>query len=80
MVRTIISVEESDKQWLDLKAAREGVSLAHIVREAIARMRDEEARTREFNELLDATAGVVRGEDGLKVVKRLRDEWHSRSR
>ena len=78
MVRTVISLDEKDKRWLDRKAAKDHVSMAEVVRLAVRRMRSEEAGQAAFAELLDATAGLGTGEDGLTAQKRLRDEWNRR--
>ena len=73
-MRTVISLNEDDKKWLDQKAAREGVSMTELVRRAVKRLRVDET-SKDLDGLLDATAGTRRGEDGLKVQKRLPDEW-----
>ena len=75
MVRTVISLDEKDKRWLDRKAAEEGVSMTEVIRQAVRRMRSEEQKRRTFGTLLRATEGVGTGEDGLKIQKRLRSEW-----
>ncbi|MBM3790856.1 MAG: ribbon-helix-helix protein, CopG family [Acidobacteria bacterium] len=79
MVRTLISLDPEDKRWLDEKARREGISMTEIVRRAVRGLRAEEANAGRFRELLDATHGIVRGEDGLAAQRRLRSEWKRRS-
>ncbi|MGV8040241.1 MAG: ribbon-helix-helix protein, CopG family [Thermoanaerobaculaceae bacterium] len=75
MIRTIISLEEGDKRWLDAEAAREGVPMTEVIRRAVRRMRQELERAGELDALLAATRGIGSGEDGLEVQRRLRDEW-----
>ena len=78
MVRTVISLDEEDKLWLDQKAASEGIPMTEIIRQAVKRLRSEEQGAQAFERLLRATAGLGSGEDGLAVQRRLRDEWRRR--
>jgi len=78
MVRTVVSLEEGDKRWLDAEAAREGVPMTEVIRQAVRRLRAEKERAASFEALLAATAGAGSGEDGLEVQRRLRDEWERR--
>jgi len=73
MIRTIISLETEDKEWLDRKAASEGVPMAKLVREAIRRMRQHQDVS--FERLLKQTSGLWRRGDGLAYQRRLRKEW-----
>ncbi len=78
MVRTIISLDEEDKRWLDRKAAEEGVPMTEVIRRAVRRMRSEEKEAQTFGKLLRATQGIGTGEDGLAMQRRLRNEWKRR--
>ncbi len=78
MIRTIVSLEENDKRWLDSKAAREGVSMTELIRRAIKRWRTEESHARKFNRLLRVSSGIGSGADGLAVQRSLRNEWRRR--
>jgi Arc/MetJ-type ribon-helix-helix transcriptional regulator len=75
MVRTVIALATEDKRWIDRKAAAEGVSMSEVVRRAVRRMRTEESRRASYARLLESTAGIRSGEDGLTAQRRLRDEW-----
>lgn len=76
MVRTLISLPQEDKAWLERRAKEEGVSMAEMVRRAIERFRDEPlAEPLTTRDLLARTAGIRTGEDGLALQKRLRGEW-----
>jgi hypothetical protein len=76
MIRTLISLDPEDKLWLDRKAEEENVSMTQLVRTAIRHYREEcEASTPTLDRLLEETAGIRQGEDGLSVQLRLREEW-----
>jgi hypothetical protein len=79
MVRTVVSLDEDDKRWLDNEAAREGVPMTEVIRRAVRRLRSEHERTADFDRLLAATRGIGSGEDGLEVQRRLRGEWERRT-
>ncbi len=79
MVRTIVSIEDETKAWLDLKAAEEKVSRAELIRRAVRFYRQaSEIQTRSFQRLLEETSGIWKGEDGLASQLRLREEWADR--
>lgn len=76
MIRTVISLEERDKAWLDEAAVREGTPATELVRRAVKLLREREATERlPLADLLRRTQGLWRGEDGLDYQRRLRDEW-----
>ena len=79
MVRTIVSLPEDDKRWLDAEAEREGVSMTEIIRVAVSRLRAETRRAKTFDKLLKTTAGIGTGEDGVALQKKLRKEWDGRT-
>ena len=76
MVRTVISLDEDDKRWLDRMAKREGVPMTELVRRAV-RLYRRQAPTegRSLDELLQATSGLWKRGDGLRYQRRLRREW-----
>lgn len=76
MVRTVISLDEADKRWLDREAEQQHVSMTEVVRQAVQALRAsrEEHRT-EFDTLLADTAGIWREGDGLRWQEQQRDEW-----
>ncbi len=76
MVRTVISLDESDKHWLDRKAAEEGVPMTQIVREAVQLLRQQDrVSSRELERLVEQTSGLWKQGDGLVYQERLRGEW-----
>ena len=76
MVRTVISLDEQDKDWLDRRAAEEGVPMTALVRRAVQLLRAHADRDDPpLEELLASTRGTWRHGDGLAYQRRLRDEW-----
>ncbi len=61
MIRTIVSLSESDKDWLDHEAQKTHTTMAAIVRKAVKHYRQEsEHKTKSpaFKVLLKKTAGI----------------------
>jgi site-specific recombinase len=76
VIRTVISLSEQDKAWLDRVAARQGVAMTEVVRRAVALLRERlEAEEPPLEQLLAETSGTWTGGDGLEHQQRLRDEW-----
>jgi hypothetical protein len=79
MIRTVISLDEQDKAWLDRVARSERVPMTKLVRRAIRRLREEqEGAPGELDRLLRETAGIWKAGDGLAYQRRLRAEWDRR--
>jgi hypothetical protein len=78
MVRTIISITEEDKAWLDRRAHQEGVTMTELVRRSIGLYRETaEPATSEFTAVLAQTVGLWQGVEGLTYQDELREEWGS---
>lgn len=77
MVRTVVSLEEDDKDWLDRKAAEEGIPMTELIRRAVRLLRSENRhpQMRSRDELLEVTAGLWKKGDGLDYLERLRGQW-----
>jgi Ribbon-helix-helix protein, copG family len=76
MIRTVISLERRDKEWLDRKAKQEHVSMATLIRKAVRRYREERERdSPSMDQLLQETKGSWRLGDGLAYQRRVRGEW-----
>ena len=79
MVRTVITLPESDKKWLEEYSERHDQSMAETVRQAI---RCYQARTsgEPTENILRETAGMWhhRDKDGLQYQRDLREEWEDR--
>lgn len=74
MVRTVISLEEEDKLWLDQRAEEEGVPMAELVRRAVHsyRGRSPVTATESFRELLERSSGIWKGDEPLAHQERVR--------
>ena len=44
MIRTVISLDEESKRWLDQQAREENVSVAELIRTAVRQYREEKRR------------------------------------
>ncbi len=76
MVRTVVSLEEKDKRWLDERAEAEGVPMTEMIRRAVRLLREQSRRRRPgLDDLLEKTAGIWRHGDGLKYQEKMRREW-----
>lgn len=76
MIRTIISISEADKRWLDDYSHVHHQSGAETVRQAIRTFRSGQQDT-DLPRELRKTAGIWkdRGTNGLDYVDKLRSEW-----
>jgi predicted DNA-binding protein len=79
MIRTLISLSEEDKQWLDRRAQEEGRTMTDLVRIAVRQYREQCERQPgaepTLGQLLEQTSGLWRGGDGLAAQIRAREEW-----
>ncbi len=76
MIRTVISISEEDKKWLEERAAAEDIPMTEVVRRALHLMQEIEQREDPpFETLLERTQGLWKNEDGLAYQRRVRDEW-----
>ncbi|MGH9360851.1 MAG: CopG family transcriptional regulator [Thermoanaerobaculia bacterium] len=79
MIRTIISLDDEDKAWLDRLAVERRTTMTQLVRLAIRRYRqDVDAGEPSLERQLGETAGLWPGEDGLEYQRRVRAEWEER--
>ena len=76
MVRTVISLNESDKNWLDQQAALQHVPMTEVVRQAVQALRAvRQQNSGDFYALLAGTVGIWRPGDALDWQQNVRDEW-----
>lgn len=76
MIRTVVSLPEETKAWLDRQAERQGVAMTELIRRAVALLRARvEAERPPLEKLLHETRGAWDGEEGLQYQDRVRDEW-----
>ena len=77
MRRTIISLSDEDKAWLDLRAREERVSMTEVVRQAVREYRERSGGgdRPSLDELLERTRGGWSHGDGLDFQNVDRDGW-----
>ncbi len=76
MVRTVISLDEDDKTWLDREAKRENIPMTELIRRAVRAMRKQkELEEITLETLLQNTSSTWTHGDGLKWQSKLREEW-----
>ena len=75
-IRTIITLSEEDKRWLESYSNAHQVSLAEAIRQGIRRLKDAELRET-YRVLVQSTKGLWKKGDGLKYQRKIRSEWHS---
>ena len=79
MIRTVISLDRENKEWLDQRAEYENVSMAELIRIAVRQYREQmPPDDASFDELLRQTSGIWKGKDALKHQRELRREWRKR--
>ncbi len=72
--RTIISLPEETKAWLESYSQINGISMAEAIRKGIFYLRKEEEYNM-YNQLLKKTNGLWKQGDGLQYQNQLRSEW-----
>ena len=72
--RTIISLSEEEKDWLESYAKRKGVSMAEAIRKGVSRLRGED-RSSIYQDVLESTRGIWAKDDGLDYQEKMREEW-----
>ena len=76
MVRTVISLTDEDKEWLDQRAQQIGVPMTELVRRAVTLLRAQVRETEPpIAEPLERTQNIWTAGDGLRYQDRIRDEW-----
>jgi len=77
MIRMLITIPESEKQWLTKTAAEENISTAELVRRAITQYHTNQStsKTKNIRKLLKKTEGKWPHGDGLDFQSKLREEW-----
>lgn len=80
MARTLVNLDADDKAWLDREAARRGVPMTELVRQAVQayRVREESRERPDLQSAIADTAGIWNAGDGLTYQQRLRSEWDRR--
>jgi hypothetical protein len=72
--RTIITISDEDKLWLENYRRVHGISAAEAIRRGIARLKDEEGSS-VYKKIIQETRGIWKEGDGLEHQKRARCAW-----
>ena len=77
LIRTVVSLDDEQKAWLDRQAALRRVSMAALIRQAVSEFQRREQRgsAASFQDVLKQTAGIWQAGDGLEYQERMRKEW-----
>lgn len=72
--RTIITVSDKDKAWLEGFSKARGISMAEAIRRGIAQLKEREEKNT-YLTLVEETSGIWKKGDGLAYQEKLRSEW-----
>jgi hypothetical protein len=75
--RMIITLSEEDKRWLASYSHAHQISVAEAVRKGIRKLKKDE-NNQTYRELVKATRGVWKRDDGLTYQEKIRSDWDSR--
>lgn len=78
MRKTLISLDEQDRDWLEHYSQSNNQSLAKTIRDAVKALREQQRDGQHIN-IFSLTAGIWRDKvlDGLKFQSKLRAEWQA---
>ncbi|MCG2779189.1 MAG: hypothetical protein L6406_26235 [Desulfobacterales bacterium] len=72
--RTIVTISDEDKTWLEGYSKAYNVSVAEGIRQGIKRLREtHESET--YHWLVEKTRGIWKQGDGLEYQMNIRSEW-----
>ena len=74
--RTIITLPEEDKKWLQSYSRAHDISLAEAVRQGVQKLKIAEQQEL-YRSLVDSTKGIWKKGNGLEYQENIRSEWHS---
>ena len=74
--RTIITISEEDKMWLESYSNLHRVSVAEAIRQGIRKLKEAELYEN-YQTLVNNTSGLWKKGDGLTYQKKMRAEWNS---
>ena len=72
--RTIITLSEEDKQWLEGYSSIHHVSVAEAIRQGIRRLKDAESQET-YKTIVRSTRGIWEKGNGLAYQRSVRSEW-----
>lgn len=74
--RTIITISEEDKRWLESYSSLRKVSVAEAIRQGIRKLKEAEL-FENYQTLVKNSEGLWNEGDGLIYQNKLRDEWNT---
>jgi hypothetical protein len=74
--RTIITLSEEDKRWLESYSRLNRVSVEEAIRQGIRKLKEAEL-FENYQTLVQRTKGLWKKGDGLNFQKKIRAEWDS---
>jgi Arc/MetJ-type ribon-helix-helix transcriptional regulator len=75
--RTIITLPDDDKAWLEGYSRTKNISMAEAIRQGIRKLK-ESMQQDNYQLVLKKTKGKWTAEDGLEYQNNVRSEWDSR--
>jgi hypothetical protein len=75
--RTIITLSEEDKRWLEHYSSLHRVSMAEAIRKGIHKLKEDEL-IENYQTIVQNSKGLWDKGDGLEYQKAIRAEWNSR--
>jgi hypothetical protein len=73
--RTIITLPEEDKQWLESYSRAHHISMAEAIRRGIRKLKDVE-REGTYRMHVRNSSGIWKSGDGLTYQEKIRSDWH----
>jgi len=75
--RTIITLSEEDKRWLESYSSLHRVSVAEAIRQGIRKLKEAEF-FENYRTVVENSKGLWKKGDGLDYQQKIRAEWNSR--
>ncbi len=72
--RTIVTLSDKDKAWIESYSKASGISMAEAIRQGITQLREREEKNT-FQTLIEETRGIWSKGDGLAYQEKIRSEW-----
>lgn len=72
--RTIITISDKDKSWLEAYSKSHGISMAEAIRRGISELREKESEDL-YKTMVRETQGIWEEGDGLEYQEKIRSEW-----
>lgn len=72
--RTIITLPEEDKKWLESYGKAHGVSVSEAIRQSVKKLKENQA-DETYSLMITKTKGLWKRGDGLEYQKSVRAEW-----